>query len=357
MASNREADGVRSFLARLAALAPGRQVRTQLSLAARPAELTPPGRGPARTTQLAIQSGPERAGGAITWLVGRSASTRLGSLLVAVGLLLVLYSLVAYLGWLPGGYTSIPQPIALSGGQREAKLDPARQGTHEVGPGGPRAQTTSAAQARNPFVPAARPQPTFAPRAGQAVVAKPTAPPRPAAAPVAPAVALKLEPADLDDRRAAALAPRPGLPTELRIASVGIETDVREGGIKKDKDGAWEWETLPFVATSYPFLGPVGLVGNPVISGHVVTLHEGNVFRDLYRVELGDEIEVFTDRSRFTYVVDEIKLVPPTAVEVLLPVGDARLTVITCGGVFDPAARTFSERLILVGKLAGGERL
>ena len=36
---------------------------------------------------------------------------------------------------------------------------------------------------------------------------------------------------------------------------------------------------------------------------------------------------------------------------------DARLTVITCGGTFDPRTRTFSDRLIVVGKLRGGERL
>jgi sortase A len=111
------------------------------------------------------------------------------------------------------------------------------------------------------------------------------------------------------------------------------------------------------VATHYPMLGPVGSQGNAVISGHVVTLREGNVFRDLYQVELGQPIEVFTEDSRFTYVVEEIKLVPPTAVEVMAPSEDARLTVITCGGTFDPRTRTFSDRLIVVGKLASGERL
>jgi LPXTG-site transpeptidase (sortase) family protein len=330
-----EADGVRGLLARLAELAPGREA---------PAEITLPG---ARTGVAQVR-------GALTWLTGPTLTTRFGSVLVGVGLLLVMYSLMAYLGWLPGGYTKIPDPIALADGRREAKLEaPALDGsTGQVA--NPRAQATPSVQARNPFAPAIRAAPTFVP-AGPLAAARPTAAATPVA--VAPPVGLKLDPADADDRRAAAVAPRPGAPVRLRIASVEIETEVREGGVIKDKDGQWEWETLPFIATSYPFLGPVGTIGNPVISGHVVTLREGNVFRDLYKVKLGDEIEVFTERAQFSYVVDEIKLVSPTAVEVLLPAGDARLTVLTCGGEFDPKSRTFSERLILVGKLAGGQRL
>ena len=45
------------------------------------------------------------------------------------------------------------------------------------------------------------------------------------------------------------------------------------------------------------------------------------------------------------------------AVEVLAPSEDARLTVITCGGTFDPRSRTFSDRLVVIGKLVKGERL
>jgi LPXTG-site transpeptidase (sortase) family protein len=290
----------------------------------------------------------------LAWLTGPTPTTRLGSALVGLGLLLVLYSLMAYLGWLPGGYTRIPDPIGLPPGQREARLESAGLDGGAVQAASQRPQVRPSAQARNPFAATVRSAPTFVP-AGPLAAARPTVAPTPVA--VAPPVGIKLDPADAEDRRAAAVAPRPGAPIRLRIAAVEIETDVRPGGVVKDKQGQWEWETLPFVATNYPFLGPVGTIGNPVISGHVVTLREGNVFRDLYKVKLGDEVEVFTERAQFTYVVEEIKLVPPTAVEVLLPTDDARLTVLTCGGEFDPRSRTFSDRLILIGKLAGGQRL
>ena len=306
--------------------------------------------------RLGGQAGPGGPGlggrAAFARLAGPTPLSKLGAVLVGLGLLLVVYSTSAYLGLAPGGYTSVPEPVALGSGQREAKLDPTLLENLADRPGRP-ARPTAATAARNPFLPPARTAVPLAPLPGQLTGPQPA----PTAAVVAPAVALKLEPADAEDRRLAARAARPGLPVRLRLESVDIDTEVREGGVVRGKNGEWEWETLPFVATSYPFLGPVGLTGNPVISGHVVTLNEGNVFRDLYKVKLGESIEVFTDRARFEYLVDEIKLVPPTAVEVLLPTGDARLTVITCGGTFDPRTRTFSERLIVVGKLVGGERL
>ena len=80
----------------------------------------------------------------------------------------------------------------------------------------------------------------------------------------------------------------------------------------------------------------MGVAGNPVIVGHVVTRSEGNVFRDLNKVQLGAPIEDYTERSRFRFQVGEIKLVNPEAIEVRAPTPSARLTLITCGGTFDP---------------------
>jgi len=265
---------------------------------------------------------------------GSTLPSRLGSLLTLVGLGLVLYSASAYFGLLPGGYTTVPEPVALSGGQRAARLD----------------EDSSAEAVAAPAAPATPP--------ASAAVRDPALPP-PAASRTSPlpAVAIKLDAADASDRLAAAHAGRAGTPVRLVLPSIEVDTEVKSGGLVPGKDGELEWETLPFVATVYPMLGPVGAPGNAVISGHVVTLSWGNVFRDLYQVTLGEPIEVFTEDSHFTYKIDEIKLVKPDDVEVMAPTEDARLTVITCGGTFDPRTRTFSDRLVVVGKLVGGERL
>jgi len=98
-------------------------------------------------------------------------------------------------------------------------------------------------------------------------------------------------------------------------------------------------------------IGRVGQTGNAVIAGHVVTLNEGNVFRFLYQLDLDDQIQVWDDheRERDYHVVD-VRLVPPTDTSVMDPTPDETLTLITCGGTFDPISREFSDRLIVVAK-------
>lgn len=150
--------------------------------------------------------------------------------------------------------------------------------------------------------------------------------------------------------------PPSGQALRLRIPSVGLETEVVPGAVVTNEAGEAEWQTVPFVAAHYLTTALVGQTGNAVISGHVVTRFEGNVFRDLYRVDFGDRIEVETHSGRLTYVIRDLQLVPPTAVEVMAPTQDATLTLITCGGEFDPRTRQFSHRLIVVGKLAEWDR-
>ena len=296
---------------------------------------------------------PRRAG-SLRMFDGAFGSTlpgRIGSLLVLAGLVLMGYSAAAYFGIVPGGYTTLPEPVALStSGQRSAHLEadvdtqPAMPLAPEVVPDADLVPAPAATVGAS--LPASAP-----------IATEPVAPPADARQEQALPAAIKLQPADSDDRREAALRPRPGTPVRLQLPSIKVDTEVKPAGLVSGPDGELEWETLPFVAAHYALLGPVGAPGNAVISGHVVTLQMGNVFRDLYQVELGEPIEVYTANSHFTYQVVEIKLVKPDQVEVLAPTEDARLTVITCGGTFDPRTRTFSDRLVVVGKLVGGERL
>jgi sortase A len=157
--------------------------------------------------------------------------------------------------------------------------------------------------------------------------------------------------AGLEDRLAQARRSPPGQPVLLRIEKIGLETKVVEAGIGKDRRGNPIWETVPYVAAHYNVTADVGSKGNAVISGHVVTLYEGNVFRDLYKLDFGDRVEVSTLDSTFVYEVTDIKLVDPNQVEVMAPTPDPTLTLITCGGRFDRRTASFDQRLVVVGKL------
>ena len=79
--------------------------------------------------------------------------------------------------------------------------------------------------------------------------------------------------------------------------------------------------------THYVLSAPFGQ-GNAVVYGHDDI--EGNIFGHLYDLRAGDVIRLEAGGAMQTYRVAGHRIVPPTAVDVLDPTTDARLTLITC---------------------------
>jgi LPXTG-site transpeptidase (sortase) family protein len=239
---------------------------------------------------------------------------RLGTALVLMGVLAIGYGIAWQLGWVPGSRLSVPPPVALA------------------------RPTATRAAAATPEIAPPTPAPTAAPR--------PIEPPAPIA------IARSLAPlgvADAADR--GQTLPR-GYAVRLAIPAIKLDTIVEQGGIVEDDSGNLVWQTLPFVAVHYGELtSPLGVPGNAVIAGHVVTLSEGNVFRFLYQLELDDAVAVWDQVDReHDFRVVAVKLVPPSDTSVMDPTPDETLTLITCGGTFDPVKREFSDRLIVTAK-------
>ena len=238
--------------------------------------------------------------------------SRLGAALVVLGVFCLGYAGAWQLGLAPGSRVTLPAPVALEK---------------------PRAASTA---------------PTTA--AIEVPMAVPPTPVPPT--PTAVAGRIRLAPADAVDRNLAAAEPPPGYAVRLAIPAIKLDTQVKQGGIVEDAAGNPVWQTLPFVAVHYGDLtARIGAPGNAVIAGHVVTLSEGNVFRFLYQLDIDDQIQVWDEHQReFDYHVVDVKLVPPSDTSVMAPTPDERLTLITCGGTFDPVKRQFSDRLIITAK-------
>ena len=259
---------------------------------------------------------------------------RLASALIVGGLLVLAYGAAWQLGLAPGSRVSVPPPVALERPRATQAAVPAP--TQVAVP----APTQIAASA-----------PTLAAVAATTALATPV-PATPVAAPPPTLARAQLVAADASERDRAAQQPPPGYAVRLAIPAIKLDTPVQQGGIVEDAQGNPIWETRPFVAVHYGELTAlVGQAGNAVIAGHVVTLNEGNVFRFLYQLELDDQIQVWDDHDleRDYHVVD-VKLVSPSDVSVMDPTPDERLTLITCGGTFDPLKREFSDRLIVVAE-------
>jgi LPXTG-site transpeptidase (sortase) family protein len=269
-------------------------------------------------------------------------STILGGLLLVAGVLFLGYSLGTYLELTPGSKVVVPPPVALE----QPRPTPVAATATPVVAAGPTVQPTM------------RPAPTRPGGAG-VVAAKPAIRPVTGAMLAPPAewvYATPMPVADADDRPYSGSRPRPGLASHLTIASIEMATDVTEGGVITNKQGQLEWQTVPFIAVQYRETALVGAQGNAVISGHVVTIAEGNVFRDLYKVNLGDEVKVDTPDGQFTYTVEDVKLVKPTSIEVMAQSATPILTLITCGGEFDTKTRSFSDRLVVTSRLTDWQR-
>jgi sortase A len=112
----------------------------------------------------------------------------------------------------------------------------------------------------------------------------------------------------------------PEQPVRLDLASIGKwNLPVVEG------DG---WEQLKLGIGHHIGSANPGTTGNIVLSAHNDIF--GELFRDLDRLQPGDEAVIYTASRKFTYRVIQIRIVEPTDVSVLAPTGRPTLTLVSC---------------------------
>jgi sortase A len=82
-----------------------------------------------------------------------------------------------------------------------------------------------------------------------------------------------------------------------------------------------------YSVTRYTFSAPFG-AGNTFLYGHDDI--QGNIFGHLYDLAPGDTVQIIVGGETQVYRVTGHQIVPPTAVSVLAPTADVRLTIMTC---------------------------
>lgn len=152
--------------------------------------------------------------------------------------------------------------------------------------------------------------------------------PSPSARPGATTSALP-EPTEAAQRQAAAAAAAAAPPTavtaRISIPRIGIRNaPVYDRGI----DAKGVMLIAPgYSVTHYAFSSPFG-TGNAVLYGHDDI--QGNIFGHLYDLRPGDTIQISVGGEMQSYQVTGHQIVAPTAVSILAPTPDVRLTIITC---------------------------
>lgn len=113
--------------------------------------------------------------------------------------------------------------------------------------------------------------------------------------------------------------PAPEQAIRIQIPAIEVDAPVVQGdGWEQLKRGVGQWIGSP----------KPGGNGNIVLSGHNDMY--GEVFRYLDRLNPGDRVILFTSRRQYTYIIIGTQMVEPTAVEVMAPTPDARVTLISC---------------------------
>ncbi|MFP3915343.1 MAG: class F sortase [Actinomycetota bacterium] len=145
-----------------------------------------------------------------------------------------------------------------------------------------------------------------------------------------------------------------GAPQRLRIPAIGVDAPVGPYGV----DAGTGQMAVPADTTEvgwYRFGPSPGQPGSAVLAAHVDLAGQGpGVFFRLAELEPGDRIEIVTDEgearvfsveARATYRKDELP-----SETVFSREGDPVLTLVTCGGAFDPAASRYDSNVVVYAR-------
>jgi len=105
----------------------------------------------------------------------------------------------------------------------------------------------------------------------------------------------------------------------LQIPALKVDAPVVQG------DG---WEQLKKGVGQHIGSTDPGQDGNVVLSAHDDVY--GELFRDLDKLQPGDQVIVYTQQRQYVYIVDRTEFVEPTAVEVMASTGAPTVTLISC---------------------------
>ena len=177
-----------------------------------------------------------------------------------------------------------------------------------------------------------------------APVAQPTAAPPVGGTPAAPAP------------------PKPPMPkpTHIDIPAIKVDSEIVEVGISPievEGQQAYIWDVAPYAVGHHFSSADPGEGENVVLSGH--DDWQGEVFKNLYKLQKGDEVALKAGDRTIKYHVDEILLLPEVGESLekrlqnaafIGTTGDERLTLVTCWpyGVDD-------HRLVVIARPDAGQ--
>jgi hypothetical protein len=151
-----------------------------------------------------------------------------------------------------------------------------------------------------------------------------------------------------------AAAPRPdappvAVPVALTIPSIGVQTPLIRLGLTAS--GALQVPPTASVAGWFTGSPRPGAIGSAVIAGHIDSYEGPGVFFRLAQLRPGDRVYVRrADGTLAVFLVTSVRMYPkdrfPSS-SVYGPAPDPELRLITCGGTFDYALRSYLSNVVV----------
>jgi sortase A len=113
--------------------------------------------------------------------------------------------------------------------------------------------------------------------------------------------------------------PGPAQAVRVQIPAINVDAPIVQGD---------SWEQLKKGVGQHIGSVDPGQNGNVVLSAHDDVF--GEIFRNLDRLQPGDQVLVLTARQQYVYVVTGTQIVEPTQVEVMNATSDPTVTLISC---------------------------
>lgn len=139
------------------------------------------------------------------------------------------------------------------------------------------------------------------------------------------------------------------VPVWVRIPAIGVDADIVPVGM--DDDGAMSAPQDPDTVAWWSLGYGTGVPGNVVLAAHINWGGKLRVFGRLDRLEPGDQVVlVDVELREFIYEVTWSYWVDAEGAaveEIFANSGGSELTLITCGGRYEPATREYGDRLIV----------
>lgn len=143
-------------------------------------------------------------------------------------------------------------------------------------------------------------------------------------------------------------------PRKIIISSIGVNACIERVGV--DQNHAVAVPTSIYLAGWYANSALPGQPGVSLVDGHVLGRYNDAIFKNLKELSAGDVITIqMGDLSTISYTVktnDTYSLAQvPNEMLSQLPGVQSQLTLITCGGNFNPQTITYDHRVIVRASL------